>query len=315
MTNISIARLPGEYWWGGAINEGSAMPFGRTAHTRDLRVTDDNQASPLLLSSKGRYIWSEEPFAFRVDENGLSVFDSAGEVVVEEGHNSLQGAYRHAARRHFPPSGLLPDALAFTAPQYCTWIEMFYAPAQDKILRYAEAILANGLPPGILIIDDNWMKDYGMWDFDKHRFPDPRAMIDTLHGMGFKVMLWMCPYVSADCTLFKELHGGDLLMKGADGAPVLRHWWNGYSAVVDYTKEEGAAWFRRQMDRLIADYGVDGFKLDAGEPILPGGRIRRSLSPGHARCACSRIAKPMPPSGSATRSSNCACAGSSAGRD
>ncbi|GJM73709.1 hypothetical protein HMSSN036_59250 [Paenibacillus macerans] len=192
---------------------------------------------------------------------------------------------------------------------------MFYAPAQDKILRYAEAILANGLPPGILIIDDNWMKDYGMWDFDKHRFPEPRAMIDTLHGMGFKVMLWMCPYVSADCTMFKELHGGDLLMKGPDGAPVLRHWWNGYSAVVDYTKEEGAAWFRRQMDRLIADYGVDGFKLDAGEPILPGGRIRRSLSPGHARCACSRIAKPMPPSGSATRSSNCACAGSSAGRD
>ncbi|GJM73708.1 hypothetical protein HMSSN036_59240 [Paenibacillus macerans] len=99
MTNISIARLPGEYWWGGAINEGSAMPFGRTAHTRDLRVTDDNQASPLLLSSKGRYIWSEEPFAFRVDENGLSVFDSAGEVVVEEGHNSLQGPIA------MPPAG------------------------------------------------------------------------------------------------------------------------------------------------------------------------------------------------------------------
>lgn len=270
MTNISIARLPGEYWWGGAINEGSAMPFGLTAHTRDLRVTDDNQAAPLLLSSKGRYIWSEEPFAFRVDEDGLSIFDRAGEVIVEEGHSTLQGAYRHAACTHFPPSGLLPDELAFTAPQYCTWVEMFYEPTQDKIIRYAEAILANGMPPGILIIDDNWMKDYGMWDFDKHRFPDPRAMIETLHGMGFKVMLWMCPYVSADCTMFKELRSGDLLMKGADGAPVLRHWWNGYSAVVDYTKEEGTAWFKRQMDRLMADYGVDGFKLDAGEPILPG---------------------------------------------
>ncbi|MEC0241754.1 glycoside hydrolase family 31 protein [Paenibacillus dokdonensis] len=270
MTKISISRIPGEYWWGGVINEGSVMPFGQAAHTRNLRMTDDNQATPLLLSSKGRYIWSEDPFAFRIDENGLSVFDSAGEVTIEEGHHSLQGAYRHAASTHFPPSGLLPDAFAFTAPQYCTWVEMFYAPTQDKIIRYAEAILANGLPPGILIIDDNWMKDYGMWDFDKHRFPDPRVMVDTLHGMGFKVMLWMCPYISPDCTIFKELRGSDLLMKGEDGTPVLRHWWNGYSAVVDYTREEGAAWFRQQMDRLTADYGVDGFKLDAGEPILPG---------------------------------------------
>ncbi|MDG0813928.1 glycoside hydrolase family 31 protein [Cohnella rhizosphaerae] len=270
MTDISIARLPGEYWWGGVINEGSAMPFGQTVHTRDLRMTDDNQASPLLLSSRGRYIWSEEPFVFRADEEGLSVSPGAGKVILEEGHGSLKGAYMHASSAHFPPSGHIPDALAFTAPQYCTWIEMFYAPTQDKIIRYAEAILANGLPPGILIVDDNWMKDYGMWDFDKHRFPDPAAMVAELHRLGFKVMLWMCPYVSADCTIFKALRSGGLLMTGADGAPVLRQWWNGYSAVVDYTKAEGAAWFRRQMDRLIADYGVDGFKLDAGEPIVPG---------------------------------------------
>ncbi|MDN4603068.1 glycoside hydrolase family 31 protein [Paenibacillus sp. F6_3S_P_1C] len=271
MNNILIKRLPGEYWWGGVINDGSSMPFGKTAYTRDLRMTDDNQASPLLLSNKGRYIWSEEPFAFHVDENGLSVFDIAGEVVVEEELNTLQGAYRHAAGTHFPPSQQVPDALVFTAPQYCTWVEMFYNPTQEKIIRYAESILANGLPPGVLIIDDNWMMDYGMWDFDKHRFPNPREMIDTLHGMGFKVMLWMCPYVSPDCTMFKELRAADLLLKGVDTAPLIRHWWNGYSAVVDYTKEEGAAWFKRQMDRLITDYGVDGFKLDAGEPILPGG--------------------------------------------
>ncbi|MFC3802662.1 glycoside hydrolase family 31 protein [Cohnella sp. GCM10012308] len=270
MTDISIAGLPGEYWWGGVINEGGAMPFGRTVHARDLRMTDDNQASPLLISSQGRYLWSEEPFAFRADENGLTVSPGAGEVILEEGHGSLKGAYMHASSSHFPPSGRIPDALAFTAPQYCTWIEMFYAPTQDKIIRYAESILANGLPPGILIVDDNWMKDYGMWDFDKHRFPDPAAMVAELHRMGFKVMLWMCPYVSADSTIFKELRSGGLLMTGADGAPVLRQWWNGYSAVIDYTKAEGAAWFRRQMDRLIADYGVDGFKLDAGEPILPG---------------------------------------------
>lgn len=271
MQDILVKFLPGEYWWGGVINEGVNMPYGDAPYARDLRATDDNQAAPLLLSNLGRYIWSEDPFAFRVEDGTLIISRADGQVTIEEGHDSLQGAYAHASRTHFPPSGQLPDAIAFTAPQYCTWVEMFYEPTQEKTIRYAESILANGMPPGILIIDDNWMQDYGMWDFDPYRFPDPKAMVDQLHGMGFKVMLWVCPYVSPDCTEYKKLLAGDLLMTSEDGTPVIRRWWNGYSAVVDYAKDSGAAWFKGQLDGLVERYGVDGFKLDAGEPILPDG--------------------------------------------
>ncbi|MFC4098418.1 glycoside hydrolase family 31 protein [Paenibacillus xanthanilyticus] len=268
MTITALSRKPGEYWWGGVINEGHAMPFGDRPHSRDLRVTDDNQASPLLLSNLGRYVWSEEPFAFSVEDGTLTV-DHAQALVIEEGHGSLQGAYRHACQTYFPPSGVTPDKLAFTAPQYCTWVEMFYEPTQEKLLHYARSIIDNGFPPGVLIIDDNWMQDYGTWDFDKHRFPDPAGMIASLHESGFKIMLWVCPYVSPDSLTFRQLRDLGVLMKHADGTPVLRRWWNGYSAVVDYTSEAGAAWFKQQLDRLVADYAVDGFKLDAGEPILP----------------------------------------------
>ena len=37
------------------------------------------------------------------------------------------------------------------------------------------------------MIDDNWQEDYGTWKFHPARFPDPTAMIDTLHQWGFKV--------------------------------------------------------------------------------------------------------------------------------
>lgn len=269
MTTTVLPTTAGEFWWGGVINEGHVMPFGGRPHSRDLRVTDDNQASPLLLSNLGRYIWSEEPFAFSVNEKGITI-DHTGELVIEDGYESLQGAYTHACQTHFPPSGDTPDRLAFTAPQYCTWVEMFYEPTQEKLLTYARSILENGMPPGALIIDDNWMQDYGTWDFNKHRFPDPAGMISSLHDLGFKIMLWVCPYVSADSITFRQLRDRGLLMKHPGGAPVLRRWWNGYSAVVDYTSAEGAAWFRQQLDRLVKDYEVDGFKLDAGEPLLPG---------------------------------------------
>ncbi|WP_435166161.1 glycoside hydrolase family 31 protein [Paenibacillus glycanilyticus] len=269
MTITALQREPGEFWWGGVINEGHLMPFGDQPHSRDLRLTDDNQASPLLLSNRGRYIWSEEPFSFSFNESTLTI-DHSQKITIEEGHFTLQGAYRHACVNHFPPSGVTPDEMAFTAPQYCTWVEMFYEPTQEKLIQYAKSIIENGFPPGVLIIDDNWMQDYGTWDFEKHRFPDPARMIQALHELGFKVMLWVCPYVSPDSITFRQLMSQDLLMKHADGTPVLRRWWNGYSGVVDYTREKGSAWFKRQLDRLIEDYGVDGFKLDAGEPILPG---------------------------------------------
>ncbi|MDH6369970.1 alpha-glucosidase (family GH31 glycosyl hydrolase) [Paenibacillus sp. PastF-3] len=268
MTITVLPQKTGEFWWGGVINEGHLMPFGDRPHTRDLRLTDDNQASPLLISNLGRYIWCEEPFAFSFNESSLTI-DHKQKLCLEDGHETLQGAYQHASKNHFPPSGVTPDKLAFTAPQYCTWVEMFYEPTQEKLLNYAKSIIQNGMPPGVLIIDDNWMQDYGTWDFDKHRFPDPARMIKSLHELGFKIMLWVCPYVSPDSIKFRQLLELGILMKHADGAPVLRRWWNGYSAIVDYTSTEGPAWFRQQLDRLIEDYGVDGFKLDAGEPLLP----------------------------------------------
>ena len=54
----TIPLLPGEYWWGGTVGGGWQMPLGeKSTHVKDLRVeSDGNQASPLLLSTKGRWV-------------------------------------------------------------------------------------------------------------------------------------------------------------------------------------------------------------------------------------------------------------------
>jgi alpha-glucosidase len=73
------------------------------------------------------------------------------------------------------------------------------------VLKYAHAIVDNGLPPGVLMIDDNWQEDYGKWTFHPGRFPDPKAMMKELHALGFKVMVWVCPFVSPDCDVYRAL--------------------------------------------------------------------------------------------------------------
>ncbi|HMQ30233.1 MAG TPA: glycoside hydrolase family 31 protein [Chloroflexaceae bacterium] len=281
---LVLDLLLGEGWWGGAIDDGIVMPFGDEPFERDLYGDlTMNQGAPLLLSSRGRFVWSDEPFAFAVAGGRLRV-NGRGELQQGEGGSSLRGAFRAAARRHFPATGQLPDPRLFTAPQYNTWIELMYDQEQAVVLAYARAIVEHGFPPGVLMIDDSWQEDHGTWRFHPGRFPDPQAMITELHSLGFTVMLWVSPFVSPDSAVFRRLEADGLLLRSADGATAVRPWWNGHSALLDCTNEGALDWLHGELGRLMAETGVDGFKLDAGDPIYyrPDDRSRRPTHPnGH----------------------------------
>ncbi len=42
-------------------------------------------------------------------------------------------------------------------------------------------------------------------------------------------------------------------------------WWNGQSAHLDLTHPEAVEWFHHELARLQTQYGIDGFKFDAGD--------------------------------------------------
>jgi len=249
------------YWWAGVINQGYRMPL-TAPWQADLNSNYGNQVQPLMLSSKGEVIWSDHPFKIDFSRGQLKI---AGPVEYSKGHGTLQGPYRYASQRYFPPSGEMPDSLLFRRPQYNTWIELMYNQNQKDILVYAENILAHGFPPGVLMIDDNWQEDYGKWNFHPGRFPEPEKMIEQLHAMGFKVMVWVCPFVSPDCDVYRDLEDKKYLVTNGSGEPAIVRWWNGASALLDLTHPRAFEWFKSQLDRLMKVYGVDGFKLDAGD--------------------------------------------------
>jgi alpha-glucosidase (family GH31 glycosyl hydrolase) len=274
--STSIKLEPGEVWWGGAVNEGHKMPIGAQPYSIDLYGTSHgNQCAPLLLSSKGRLIWSEKPFRFEMRDGILTISDPRGAIVTEKAGSNLAEAYRSASGRFFPPSGKMPDPLLFTRPQFNTWIELVYNQNQKDILKYARAVVDNGFPAGVLMIDANWQRYYGNFEFKAERFPDPKRMVDELHGLGFKVMLWVCPFVSPDSEEYRKLAEGRLfLLQGKPGEtvawkdatkPAIIEWWDGYSVVLDFSNPAAVAWFKEQLTNLRNKYGVDGFKFDAGD--------------------------------------------------
>lgn len=265
---LKLELLNHEYWWGGAVSDGVSMPYGNSEFARQLNPAyTPNQANPLLISNKGRYIWSDKPYNFEFRDGFLNIFDCDGEINKGEGFENLRAVYSAVQERYFPAKGQMLEPLMFTAPQYNTWIELMYDQKEDKILEYAEAIINNGMPPGILMIDDNWQEDYGVWKFHPGRFQKPKKMIERLHELGFKVMLWTCPFVSPDSATYRLLADKDYLIKNKNGSIAIREWWNGYSAVLDLTNPHAVAWYKSKLDYLVNEYGVDGFKFDAGDPM------------------------------------------------
>ena len=275
---LSVKMLEGENWWGAANYFGSKMPFTEKSTLNvDLRKRGfANQFASMLISDKGRVVWCEDQTAITITNGTIKmVCGTTAPVLLEKGGNNLKDAFLHAANKWFPSTGRTPDLLFFSAPQYNTWIELTYNQNEKDILAYAQSMLDNGLPPGVLMIDDTWQAGYGDWRFEPTRFKDPKGMMDKLHAQGFKVILWMCPWVSMDIPAFRRIAWGTnpndvkgyptkggFLMDGTK--PAATRWWNGYSALLDLTHPNAQAWFKELLDGLVRDFGADGFKFDGG---------------------------------------------------
>jgi alpha-glucosidase (family GH31 glycosyl hydrolase) len=278
LQKVELTIAAGEYWWTGVTSQGHQMPYDQNSSVSvDVFGNNyGNQAQPLLISTKGRYIWSEEPIKYQFESGRITVTVKNGTIITGIAGSNLRTAYDYAAKTFFPSNGLIPDPMLFTKPQYNTWIELMYNQNEEAILKYASDIVANGYTPGVLMIDDNWQENYGVWEFSPRRFKDPKGMMKRLHDMGFKVMLWVCPFVSADSEIFRKLQKDKLLVLDQDKeqqvlwadsknkAAIIR-WWNGASASVDLTNPKGFTWFKGRLDYLVKEYGVDGFKFDAGD--------------------------------------------------
>lgn len=263
--------LENEYWWGGTSDDGRKCPFDKyTVLTRDFTRSCPNQTMPLYISNKGRCIWSENPFKITIAKGKFEI--DGEDITLEKFGDTLRDAFIGASNKYFPTRGNeLPEEF-FKVPQYNTWIHLTYNQNQKDILDYAEKIIENGLNPGIFIIDEGWAKEYGLWEFDEGKFENPKEMVDKLHEMGFIVMLWVVPNVRPDGLNFVKHYFktfnpesyDKIFLRTSEGKVAISEWWNGFSAILDMTKECDRQFLDKQLTRLIEEYGIDGFKFDGG---------------------------------------------------
>jgi len=119
--------------------------------------------------------------------------------------------------------------------------------------------------------DFSYPKD-GAW-------PDPKGLIDELHGRGIRVVLWQIPLQKTRHDLGPDVpedsqvlvDGRAMVERGhavleADGSPYHnRGWWFPQALMADLSTESGRQWWTAKRRYLVTDLGVDGFKTDGGE--------------------------------------------------
>lgn len=288
-----VEPLPGEYWWGAVVDKGYAQPFN-TFDVRDNRLLFEDLepdaltvnyteaapfdlaengargfTMPLLLSSKGRYIWSDRPFAFRF-ENGKLLLYTDLEVV--KAGETLRDAYLAASSAHFPFDGREPGSLMFTKPQFNNWIESaVFGINQENAEKYVDAIAASGFPCGVVTIDGGWQVYHGRRDFHPDTFPCAVRLFDKIHSYGYKGMLWCSYFLSPDSRpeyVNYKPTAQNILVRNRHNPleAALVWWWNGISVTMDLTAPAIRQKFTDELKDMARRFHFDGFKFDGGDP-------------------------------------------------
>jgi alpha-glucosidase len=119
------------------------------------------------------------------------------------------------------------------------------------------------------------------WQWNAQRYPDLPRRIEGLHARGIRFLAYANPYLAVDGPMFAEAAAGrHLALRQDSDEPYAVDFGEFDAGVVDFTREETAAWFaERILGREMLDIGIDGWMADFGEYLPTDVRLASGESP------------------------------------
>ena len=162
--------------------------------------------------------------------------------------------------------------LTGTTPLFQRWIYGSHQSrwgycSQDEILGIAEAFEKNEIPCDVIHMDIDYMDGYRVFTFDKERFPDTKALSETLADKGIKLISIIDPGVKKDEAYFMYREGMemDAFAHDAQGAVYENAVWPGTSVFPDFSREDVRKWWGEKT-KILLDHGIRGIWNDMNEP-------------------------------------------------
>jgi len=208
------------------------------------------RVKPLNAGQDDFCFWSEY-------EPSLDYYFIAGESYddVIRGYRELTGA-----------APLIPKwALGF-------WQSRERYSTQEDLLGTLAELRRRHIPVDNIVQDWQYWRDdqWGSHAFDAERYPDPEAMLDSVHALHGRFMISVWPKFYTNTEHYQELKAAGYAYTHAEDS-CLVDWLGHPQSFYDAYAEGGRKMFWRQMDEsLYSKYGrkIDAWWMDASEPNL-----------------------------------------------
>lgn len=213
---------------------------------------------------------------------------------------------------HTSGAAVLPPPWAFGP-----WASSNRWETQRQVEEQLDALQKYSIPTSVIVLE-RWSDDttfdrfedtphplvksggiLNMEDFrfeENPRWPNPAGLVNRIHDLGIKVILWQAPIVRVPPNATEQcrhdyqyaiLHRYCVMQP--DGSPFLcpEGWFAG-SLLIDFTNPEAVQWWMKKREWLVTQLHVDGFKTDSGELVTDNrsvfangktGREMRNLYP------------------------------------
>lgn len=226
---------------------------------------------PFFISTRGYgvFVDSHRPVRFDMGHNNHALFslivpDAALDYYVIAGPDPKTVIARYADLVGHPT---LPPKWAFGL-----WMSSgFKRDSADEVFARARELRDHDIPADVLHLDCYWQR-FGRWSdnqWDLEMFPDPAALVQKAHAAGFKVCLWINPYIGVESPLLQTAIDSGYLLKTPAGEAWIGPLWGHYHppvGIIDVTNPAAADWMRGLL-RPHLEMGVDVYKTDFGEGV------------------------------------------------
>ncbi|WP_167607561.1 TIM-barrel domain-containing protein [Maribellus sediminis] len=140
---------------------------------------------------------------------------------------------------------------------------------QDEILSTLKEFRERKIPIDNIVLDWNYWREseWGSHEFDEKRFPDPKAMVDSIHSMNGRMMISVWPKFYATTEHFKEFDEKGWMYRQAVKDSI-RDWVGpGYvGSFYDAYSAGARKLFWKQIYDKLYPLGIDAWWMDASEP-------------------------------------------------